>query len=190
MVQNPNLRHSMRTDNEFMFNCPIFRVDVKMAGCVKLRNKKWRGEYIPVRKGCQACMDSSKCPIVPLTQQMLHNPANDLYFSEDKKVGKLSDDLLERIERVIVLESHIERHHVPESEKLLILQANADTSNGVSTRAKGGSAAKKRTMKTQPTAEVKADLAKEPEPNNDVLNAAMSGDMSAALNKAIKKEGN
>jgi len=42
----------LSTNNKASIQCPIFNTQVKVASCVALREKVWRGEQIAVRKGC------------------------------------------------------------------------------------------------------------------------------------------
>src|SRR3954468_1108106 len=90
-------------NNQFRFNCPIFKVEVQIKQCLSLRDMVWRGEKVGVRRGCQACLRSSKCPMVPLVHDFsfMREP-EDIYHSTEPRVGHLSSALLGRIAKIVV----------------------------------------------------------------------------------------
>ena len=58
--------------NKARINCPIFDTQVNVASYVALRDKVWRGEHVEVRRGCQACMHCSKCPVSVLVSKICY----------------------------------------------------------------------------------------------------------------------
>jgi hypothetical protein len=109
--------------NQFEFVCPIFNVQTKMRLCMTLRELFWMGKKPDVRKGCQACMRSSKCPAAAIVNKISYSsqrPAPDEYGSTQPVVGKLRKDILERILLPIVLERTMDEFGVPEPERQMI----------------------------------------------------------------------
>ena len=174
--------------NRFSFTCPIFDASVEMRGCVLVRDKVYRGEQFPERKGCQACISSSKCPAAAIVQQMAFNrsDATDHCSSIEPKSGKLPASALEAVRPVIVTASDVQRYGLTSTELSLIESANGriDTqlatapSERVSGRIQASEAPKRaRATKVAPEASTEA-------PSIAVTSAAASGDMSAAINAA------
>lgn len=165
---------ALSPENEFSFRCPIFNVETKMSACMKLRELVWRGEKVPVRKGCQACMHSNKCPAVIIVSRAIYTKVSvDEYGSKTPKVGRLKDDVLKRILPVMVRDTHLEVHQVPEIERNLIASANARISKMI------GSVVKAVAEKAE---SVLGSIPSTPAPvKNDISEAARTGDLSAAL---------
>lgn len=159
--------------NQFTFTCPIFNSETKFAACEMLRNKVWRGEEVPVRKGCQACMSSGKCPVSrELAMYVQGRTDLSCYQSETPKHGKLRAQVLEDIRPVIVRADHVNKYGVIPGEQALIESCNAriDAQLGTAPRKE---ASKRPTSTPRPAP-------KKPEINN----AAATGDLSAAINQA------
>jgi len=112
--------------NKALIQCPIFNTQVKVASCVALREKVWRNDQIAVRKGCQACMRSSKCPVAEMERRVTFglSTANNSLGSREAKLVPIEYDLLARIRPVMVLDSHIKELDVPEIEQQLIATAD------------------------------------------------------------------
>ncbi|SER29289.1 hypothetical protein SAMN05216548_114125 [Faunimonas pinastri] len=188
-------RKSLSPANLFHFVCPIFNVETRFATCVSLRDLVWKGRRPEQRKGCQACMSASKCPINNIIQDFGRLP-DDPYHADEKRVGSLKDRHIERIMPVLVSPKLLDEYAVTPKERELILAANEAAGAWVS-----GKQSKRSTRKTsveledvqRETAPVSrrsrkppAESVKEraPEPADAVL-AAESGDMSAAINMAM-----
>lgn len=167
--------------NQFSFTCPIFNVETKMSACVTLRNKVWRGERPEVRKGCQACMKSGKCP----AEKIMHKVAFNLdYFATEytaatPTTGKLHAEVLERILPIMVLEKTMERIGVSAKERQLILSSNERIAKML-----GGAPKKAARQVAPPPKKAKAVKPKvKPRSDDNVNQAAASGDLSAAINQ-------
>lgn len=176
--------------NLFSFKCPIFDAEVQMRSCVHLRDQVYMGKTVGVRRGCQACIQSSKCPAAELVRRIALNTgdATDHCASSEAKVGRLPADILERIAPVIVQEQHLATYGVPTAERQLIASARERIEAQAATaprgrveakviRASSVSAPTKREIKVTTTAAVA------PAPKTDSIHeAAMSGDLAAAIN--------
>jgi hypothetical protein len=155
--------------NQATITCPIFNVDTKVAACVELRNRVWSGKQVEVRKGCQACMKSSKCPIArEYGRGNNRNEQFDYLVSNQPKHVKLRKLVLDEIAPVVVQDSHLNALGVTAGERSLIMSANTRII------AQGASAPKAET----PTRRSPKAAA----PATD--HAAATGDLAAAINKA------
>jgi hypothetical protein len=166
--------------NQFSFVCPIFNVSTKMAACVKLRNLVYRGQGPDVRKGCQACMASNKCPAIHAINNTIRNKENSEfpYASPTPVEGKLRADILERIAPVVVQAAHLQKFAVPISEVALIETANDRIYKQLGVAPKqggktGGSRMPARKAKSENTPV-----------QTSVQQAAATGDLTAAINAA------
>lgn len=177
---------TLAPENEFKFRCPIFPADVKIADCFKLRDMVWRGEKPPVRQGCQCAMATSKCPIPNVITKMIRlNKENyDPYHSAEPKLGKLSQDDLERIAPVLVPDSQMRRYALSAVEEKCLVQANE-------------AARKHKPMTSKRREERVLDFdgvteTKPEETTDAVIAAAASGDLAAAITSeaADKRDGN
>lgn len=168
-------------ENAFSFVCPIFNVETKIADCIKLRDAVWRGRQLSVRRGCQACMASSKCPAAAIVQRiaMTRGPHADDYGSPTPVTGKLRADILERILPVVVRQPHLDQLAVPAVEVQLIESANERIQAQLG-RAPAASTGRVTTGKSRSRPEA-AKQAK-PETSQALNSAAASGDLSAAIN--------
>jgi len=161
--------------------CPIFGAEVELRGCLALRDKLWRGERQPVRQGCQACMQASKCPIVPMVQ-IIQRTGTDPYFSAEAKTVRLGAEILKRIVAVIVPDAIMRIFDIPERQRELILETNG--LNGSSKLRTGGVELDlPEGASYEPAPRRKAAL--KPKPEADLIAAATSGDMGAAINIAV-----
>lgn len=168
-------------DNKFSFACPIFGSYVEMGECMKLRDMVWRGERIAERQGCQVLMKSDKCPINTIVKDAVRN-GDDPYFSTEHKIGHLDNALLRRIGPILTPESLLNRFVPTDEEREAIITAN--------TRA--GDNAKADVKKPRKPITIKR-LAKAPEPHEKEkidaeTEAAFTGDLGAALTKAVQSE--
>ena len=158
-----------------VFSCPIFGVDTNLAACSKLMDMVWMGKRVDVRKGCQACMASSKCPVVNMVfMNRVRWKTGNLIEIHDK----LPKELLERIRPIIVMDRDLNRYGVTPAERERILGAN-DRIDAIIGRAPSADTVSRRRTKTttKPAASKPAPVSK-----ND--QAAASGDLGAAISQA------
>lgn len=170
------------SQNLFSFKCPIFEVTTKISHCLKLRYLFWRGERPDVRKGCQACMRSGKCPAAVILQKKYPDGRSwqDEYASAVPVEGRIRKDVLERIHRIIVMERTLNDFGVPDAERAKIETASdrigkmigaaplsdSHISGYASQEDTGGPVKRRRSSATSTT----------------IKNAAASGDLAAAVN--------
>jgi hypothetical protein len=182
---------TLSDENQFEFTCPIFNTDVKMAGCMLLREKKWMGQGPAIRRGCQAAMTACKCPAAAIVDQINYgrfpDGVPDNYGSKTPVKGKLRADILERILRPMVLTKTVDDFGVSPAERTLLLSANdriaaqlksapAGEGKYVARNASLGETVTERRRPVRTRTEA-------PKPANDTLaDAARTGDMAAAIN--------
>lgn len=114
---------TLSATNQFHLACPIFNTEVPIASCFKLRDLVWKGQAPPVRRGCQACMRASKCPINNIIRGLKTGDIEP-YYAVTKRVGHLVASDHARIAPVLVLDMHMRGLDVPENERALIEHAN------------------------------------------------------------------
>lgn len=171
-------------ENKFSFKCPIFDQEVQMRGCVLLRDKVYRGERIATRRGCQACVSSSKCPANELVKRIAfgRHDATDHCSSEEPKTGRMPADVLERVAAVIVTETHMQTFGVTYEERELIRGAGERIAAMIETAPKGKVEARTR-MVSSARSSVSRRSVSAPAPETPANHkAAATGDLSAALN--------
>lgn len=181
---------SMSLKNQFSFHCPVVDVDVEMRGCVYLRDKVYSGQTIATRRGCQACIQASKCPAAEMVRRVAFgsNDATDHCASEEPKLGRIPGDVLDRIKAVLVPEHLLRQYGVSSAEVAKIqssrerIEAQALTAprtkvEGRERRVAAGAPARResRVIEMPKTA---------PEVSNAITNAAATGNMAAAINAA------
>jgi hypothetical protein len=183
---------TLSEENQFQFVCPIFNTEVKMAGCMLLREKKWMGQGPSIRRGCQAAMSACKCPAAAIVDQINYgrypDGVPDNYGAKTPTTGKLRADILDRIRRPMVLSKTLDDYGVSPAERQLLLTAN-DRIEAQMKSAPGGEGkfvsrnatlAETVTERRRPTTRTSTPA---PKPANDtVANAARTGDMTAAIN--------
>lgn len=195
--------NSFRMDNQFKFTCPIFGADVEMRQCMSLREMVWRGQGPRVRKGCQACMSASKCPIVHVVKECDPDRGIDPYFSKEPKLGKLSDKVLKTIAPLVVSDYIFRQSQfadMRDNERDMILNTNGLNGfknykgiDGASLEDVGYQKTndhvpyKRAAPPKQPKIVSSVSVAT-PEPEAEHNLAAATGDMSAAINEAMKGE--
>lgn len=168
--------------NQFQFQCPIFNVDVKMRQCVALNEAVKINKQPDVRKGCQACIRSGKCPVDVMGRMIsFGNPGvePDDYAAATPTKGKLHPNLLKRIAPVMVQERTLTEMSVPDVERDLILKSHQRMMSELP---------KYETEDTERTAAPKRKRASKPKPAETtpapitrVNKAAETGDLAAAL---------
>lgn len=182
---------TLRADNEFRFACPIFSSEVKIADCFTLFEQHKRGKRFAGREGCQACMASSKCPIYTIEREILHKDV-DPYFSKEPKVGPLQKHHVEAISRVVVQEYFVSMFGVPDDQKEVMREAHARLIEGKLNSKDRGASIMLGSVPTQPKATRRAAKPASTEiatvkPKDTTVDAAISGDMSAAITSAAKE---
>ena len=165
---------SLSRTNLFRFACPIFGAEVELRGCARLHELHMVGKGPETRRGCQAAMSSSKCPIWHMAQLMRHG--RDEWVGHTGEVESLGNDVIIRIARIQTDPKTIEAYGVSEREGELLLEANRMWEKGTT---KPGKATTRRPVKLGPveTAETKSS-------NDELTKAAKRGDLAAALNAA------
>lgn len=177
---------TLAKSNMFSFTCPIFDAQVQMRSCVILRDKYYRGERVEVRRGCQACMSSGKCPAADIVRRIAFgmNDATDHCSSPEPRTGRLPADTLERIRPVLVTEVSLTTFRVPQAERALIASAGqridaqlAGAPRTVVSARLVRKSAHEEQRQTRP-APISAPVVKAPS------TAAATGDLAAAINAA------
>lgn len=176
----PKQYQALTPNNQFVFQCPIFKADSKISTCFKLDQKKKRGEQIEVRQGCQACMNAGLCPI-PHLVKMMFREGKELCYSPTPKKGKLPDAILERIRPIVVLESHMSMLNVPPAERKLI-----EAASGLNGSIPKGSGVSLKDVTSEPAEKPKKTRKAASKPTTTNHTAAETGDMSAAINQAME----
>lgn len=116
-------------DIKFTFKCPIFKAQVRLGTCYDLYRKWQVATSVPVRKGCQACMASNKCPIWHLHQKTAIEDAKKVMIYEEKS-GSLPKNILEKTSRVLIQESHMKFYDCSEKEISIMNAVNEATKAG------------------------------------------------------------
>lgn len=163
-------RKTLSPTNQFRFKCPIFNVETKIASCFKIQELVWRGKRPDQRKGCQACLKSSKCPIVPILTRMRRTGEDD-YYSDQPVTGRISKAVLDTIQPILVIDSHMKP--LEGQELKLVLEAN-ENACPVSERAAEPSKRKPR-------------KAKKPSKDAALMKAAATGDLAEVVNRMSSK---
>lgn len=178
---------SLREDNQFTFICPIFNAKTKMGQCVTLRDKVWRGDRPPVRRGCQVAMDCGKCPAAEMVRRYCYdqNWTNDHHGSLTPKEGKLMKPILERVRQPMIRDSVMNQAQVSDAERTLLLTANQRIDQQLKT-APGESSRRGTVMDFTDVTTRRRVIEKTPEivtPTKTVINeAAATGNLAAAIN--------
>lgn len=164
--------------NQLSFVCPIFDSTTTMRSCVKVRTHYALGQRLPVRRGCQACMDAGKCPAAAIIKRIAfsnHYDPDLEFASGEPVVAKLSAQVLSRLEPIVVPLTTIQRYECSQAERDLI------ESSSVRIAAQLGTAPTKlrRQSRVQPTPAPSVTPAVR---STDVIaEAAARGDLGAAL---------
>lgn len=166
---------TLASDNQFCFKCPIFGAEVELAGCMQLNQDWMRGKRSEIRRGCQALMQATKCPTYHIIQAMMRE-GDDPYHSDERRVGQLRPALLAKIAPIQVLDRTLDEYGVPAAERELIMASEKGRGDVPLEKIE---VPKKRARKS-------ADPVVEP---SALETAATTGDMAAAINKAMEKTG-
>lgn len=167
--------------NQFRFVCPIFNVETQFRACSKLRDLVYVGKAPPVRIGCQACIKSNKCPASNIITKMIyaHGEAPDEYGSDTPVLGKLRQNVLERIAPVIVLEVTMNQMGVPDAERALIATASERIYKQLGT----APVAAEKGYRPKRGAQRDISAPKPSAPTGSVNKAAATGDLAAAISE-------
>lgn len=173
---------SLDEKNQFSFKCPVFNAETRMGACVKLRDMVWRGQTPEVRKGCQAAMQSNLCPAASMVSLYIFDKKwdNDFHGSKEPKKGRLHAAVLERISRSMANEEEIKRLHVPENEAEALRDARFRIQKELET---APGEAPQRASDYEPPRKRRSTKSKQtPEHQSKVVDAAKTGDLTAAIN--------
>jgi len=174
---------TLSPENRFAFTCPVFGADVEIRTCLHLQEMQYRGKAPEVRKGCQACITASKCPIIHIVKDL--NEHNDPYYSAEPKVGRLSNKVLNAIAPIMVPDFVLRQDRyadIPEKQKQMIRDCNglsgAKQLKGIDLETLAAPA---------PTPSSKAHKPRGVAPTTESYldTAAATGDLAAAINIAV-----
>ncbi len=171
-----------RLDNRFTITCPVFGSTTEIRMCLHLHTLLWSGKKQEVRRGCQACLHDSKCPMIPLIRDVLHKNA-DPYWSAEPKHGTLLAKHLDDIRNVIVMDRTMDQFGVPEHERAAIRAVNCYGAKLKGKALLGDKIVEIEALdRPEPTAAPRRKPAeKKPEAPASVVTAAIAGDMTAAI---------
>jgi hypothetical protein len=167
--------------NEARIVCPIFGAETRLADCLELEQQVAKGKKPEERRGCQACMMSSKCPTYWINRA-ISRTGEDPYWSAEPKVLPLKGEILDAVQPILVRDDAVNRFAVEGDELDAIRAANeAASAGGKSRSSRKGPAVK--------LAAVQREDARPSKPAEDkaLVAAAMSGDLSAAVTRAVAK---
>lgn len=179
--------------NQFAFVCPVFETTTKMSQCMKLRELFWRGQRPDVRKGCQLCMRAGKCPAAAIASKRYPQGKSwkDDYASDTPVLGKIRRDILERVQRPIVVDSYYrEFPDVSEQERDKLLTASDRIGKMIGAAPLSSDNDEPRHSRTafSEASTPRKPRKAAPKAHNDDINtvgdAAASGDLAAAINAA------
>jgi hypothetical protein len=164
--------------NEALIVCPVFGSETRLADCLELEQQVAKGRKPEERRGCQACMMSSKCPTYWINRQ-IQRTGEDLYWSAEPKVIPLKGEILDQVHPILVRDDAVTRYGVEGDELAAIRAANEAASSGAKARPGRKAPAVKLASVQREDAKPAADKA--------LVAAAMSGDLSAAVTRAVAK---
>jgi hypothetical protein len=165
-------KKTLAPENQALIECPVFKVNTRIATCFELRDMVWAGRRPEQRKGCQVALCADKCPINHIIKEMIAKD-DDPYHATTPEVVPLRQSILDRIAPVLIMETTIDRGMVSDKERELLFKCNEETSAGVKLRA----APRKRKA-----AEPISTVEEEPAETSATIKAAISGDLSKAIN--------
>lgn len=179
------MNKTLATENQLVINCPVFPTKSRIAACFILRDLVWRGDGPPdKRAGCQAAMHCGKCPIDRLVKRMVRN-GTDEYHSVEPRVRDFDTELLDATGKVLITDKMMNRFSLSAAEAKYLVEHNEDAKNYVNKTVKKTRSIKQAAMELdtveKPTAPAKTDA-------SELVSAAQSGDMSAAVNAAMENQ--
>lgn len=173
---------TLSPENQLKITCPVFNAETRIAGCFHLRDLVWRGDRPDKRAGCQCALLAGKCPI-PVILQRIIRTGEDTLYSAEPKLGKIDDDILDRISTTLVTDSEMRRHALSPQEEKALVRANEDARSGKRV-IKKKVRREERVIEEIDTTPGPAKTA--PTDASALVKAAQSGDMSAAVNAATE----
>lgn len=178
---------ALSAENQASFVCPIFDVPTQMRACVKLRDMFMRGEKPQVRKGCQACMASGKCPAYEVIRRFAFNSATseDDLSSTTETTVKLPASVLARIAPVMVMPATMTAYRITDAEQQMIESSRERIEAQLRTAPRGEKAIRTMRQASQPEPRKATKIGKVPDAPKvepTINKAAASGDLSAAIN--------
>lgn len=177
---------ALSTQNKITFTCPIFDVSTQMRSCVKLRDMFMRGEKPQVRKGCQACMASGKCPALEIVRRFAFGvaTAEDDLSSTTETHGKLPASVLERIAPLIVLPNTMTQYRISDVERQMIETSRERIEAQLRTAPRGEKSSRITRVSAAPEERKPSKIGKVPDAPvaSKITSAAATGDLSAAIN--------
>jgi hypothetical protein len=173
---------ALRESNAFRFVCPVFNQEVEAADCFDLLYHHMRGEQVPDRNGCHACIRASKCP----TREMLDEAGDDpkRYYSETAKLGRISERTLERLTAIAVPNSVLDHFRVEDEDRKIIAALN----EGISLPAARTKIKTRARVKKPDPAPPSVSSPRPAAEEEGVVSAAQSGDLGAAITAAVAAE--
>ncbi len=201
---------TLAPENQFQFVCPVFNAKTKMAACSTLRDRVFAGAQPAVRKGCQAAVRCSMCPAAEIVRRISYGvQTSDDYGSTEPKVGKIHAVVLDKMKNTIPILSVLDQIGVSPEERQLLLTSRTRIAEQLKTApGRDGKetpfiapqkinpyiySSKPVSKRRQDEDETDLDMTIDatvahrapPKSQNTTINrAAMTGDMSAAINAA------
>jgi hypothetical protein len=176
---------TLSPENQLKIRCPVFPAETRIAGCFLLRDLVYRGDAPPdKRAGCQCAIMASKCPIPTLVKRMVREGVDE-YHSAEPQVRDFDNDLLDQTGRVLVTDKMMRRYALTSGEEKALVQANENARSYVDKKVKKPRR-EERVMKLE---DVEAPKTATPAPTDasELVKAAQSGDMAAAINAETGK---
>ena len=188
MSTTHGLSKTFAPDNQYQIICPLFGATVKVADCNKLHNQWMRGQGPEVRKGCQAAMSCSKCPMIHVIREVDFRSDSDPYHSAEPRVGRLSDFVMKAIAPIIVPQSTLNHRAyadmLPRHRELLVECSGLDGFK----KLKGKGDLKLEDLKGPSRTSTRAKSPAVVEAPSATQTSAVTGDLTAALNAAMKEQ--
>jgi len=177
--------------NKFKFVCPIFGAEVFLRGCLQLRELWALGKPVAVRKGCQACMSSGKCPVIHMISEMQRKGA-EMYFSKSEEIVPLGADTINRIAPILMQDSHLKQFSDMTPRELELIMSVNGLSGSANLKVRSGVLKERvedvpRKRATEKTRTVIAAPETVSEAVSAVVAAATSGNLGAAINQEINQ---
>jgi hypothetical protein len=179
---NKTLQH----DNQLVINCPVFPTKSRIAACFILRDLVWRGDGpTDKRIGCQAAMHCGKCPIDRLVKRMVRD-GSDEYHSAEPKERSFDADLLDATGKILITDKMLNSFALSAAEQKYLVEHNENARNYVGKASKQPRIVKARAMELDNVEKPAAAPASTDA--SELMKAAQSGDMSAAVNAAMEDQ--
>lgn len=176
---------TLSMDNKTSIHCPLFNVDTQVRACVTLRSKVFQGQQVEVRRGCQAALASCKCPMMHVISRMAFGRSNvgDELGSTEPVLSKLPGDILVEILPIMIQEVHLRRYGVSKEETLILETANERIEKQILVAPNNFKAPPRANVVKGGTPRGRSKALPAPSvADTAIIEAAASGDMSAAIN--------